>query len=178
MRFVLLLATLEIVACAQLIPPDPRVFKTQDSAFKYEVQLFESLYTRSTAGISIGFSDLKDNMVGLCTRWTSGYRQIQIDRDYWFNPSTTQEAKIGLIFHEMGHCALNRGHNNETFYYSGSHILGDVPTSLMNMYNFYSPYYKELQSYYFDELFTPSTLEPAQHQSSPCVMEIDDSSVN
>jgi len=115
------------------------------------------MYGKTTSRVSIGFAQLEEPVIGVCKRWSSGYREIQIDPDYWNSTYVTEEAKIGLIFHELGHCELNRSHDEAREYYSGRRIRGDIPRSLMYPYNFYSPHYTELQDYYFAEMFAPDT---------------------
>lgn len=168
----LLLLSLLLSACAKP-QPDPRSISGIDPAFTSYVQKFESYYGNSIGDIPIQFTDIASPTIGVCTRWTSGERQIVIDRTYWNNPYTSDKAKMGLIFHELGHCALNREHNNTTFYYYGSHIAGDVPYSLMNMYNFYSNNYVELESHYINELFHGDEPHALTKIASDCVVDIE-----
>lgn len=51
--------------------------------------------------------------VGVCVsdQIENGYRKISIKAQYWDTASPIQ--KRVLMFHELGHCALNRGHNEE-----------------------------------------------------------------
>lgn len=179
LRGLTVIALLFTVACAQDM--DPRSIKNQDAAFSKYVHMFESMYGRSTSSISMGFAKQEGRVIGMCKRWSNGYRQIEIDPEYWNDTHTSEQAKIGLIFHELGHCALNRDHNSEVEYYSGEHIRGDVPVSLMYPYNFYSSSYEELQDYYFNELFHPVNANPvasnklAAKQSSDddCVVDLE-----
>lgn len=177
LRGLVVLSLMFTVACAQDM--DPRGTKTQDEAFNYYVKLFESMYGKSTSRVSMGFAKLEAPTIGRCKRWSNGYREIEIDPDYWNSPYVTQEAKIGLIFHELGHCELNRSHEEAREYYSGQHIRGEIPRSLMYPYNFYSPYYAELKDYYFAEMFAPNTnltasreLASTQLSDDGCVVDL------
>lgn len=155
LRLLITMYLLFNAACAKIV--DPRSTKNQDKAFTAYVRLFESMYGKSTSNVSIGFAELEGSTVGRCKRWSNGFREIEIDPKYWNSKYTSEEEKIGLIFHELGHCELNRSHVEDIQYYSGQYIRGDVPRSLMYPYNFYSSFYSELESYYFAEMFTPNT---------------------
>lgn len=83
-----------------------------DPAFTPYIQEFEHYYGRSVNHIPIGFSDLDKRVAGVCYRSTMSSvtfsAHILIDRQYW--DTITSYQKVNLIFHELGHCALNRPH--------------------------------------------------------------------
>jgi hypothetical protein len=95
------------------------------------------------------FTDLDDNKVGVCVRWSDGHRQIQIDQYYWEN-SLDEGEKQEVINHELGHCDLNRDHDTRT--------ANGYPISIMYPYVF-SLMPSTVASYMF-ELFnsTSSTI--------------------
>lgn len=147
MRFLICLSLL-IVGCGQNLP-DPRTV-SHDEVFDHYISLYkeekgEDLYHE----IPIGFADLKGNTVGLCTRWSSGHRQIQIDREYWYK--VPEQFRISLIFHELGHCDLHRDHSPLT-------------TSIM--------YHLNLGSLDFDELFSRWP-QSAPIEKTNCVHDIE-----
>lgn len=150
---------------------DPREIKGIDPAFTEQVSLFESLYGQSIGDISIGFYPLSGRVIGQCTQWSNGFRQIKVNPTYWFIAES--RAKIGLIFHELGHCLLNREHMNSMFHYDGLHVRGYIPISLMYPYNFFSDPYEDLDSYYYGELFNPT----AQHLASEKIINQDEVSL-
>lgn len=155
---------------------DPRSISGIDPAFKPYVDVFESKYGSSIGDIPIQFADLTYPTIGTCTRWSSGHRQIVVDKDYWDNPDVQDSAKLGLILHELGHCVLNRDHVNSLYYYAGTHVAGHIPYSIMYPYNFYSNNYLELESYYLEELFHPTDKYSTQTKLSSkngCVHDID-----
>jgi hypothetical protein len=157
MRYVLL--SLFLISCnnhsSSFSQQDPREIRGIDPAFTDQVTLFESLYGQSVGDVSIGFSPLNGKVIGQCGKWSNGYRQIKVAPAYW--EIAESRAKIGLILHELGHCVLNREHMNSMHYYEGLHLVGQVPTSLMYPYNFFSSLYEDLDSYYYHELFNPTT---------------------
>lgn len=117
------------------------VFSQQvDPEFEKYVQRFEEHYGRSIpAIISIVFVDDMEEAVGRCY-WYS--RNIEIDREYW---DTHGEAgREQLIFHELGHCVLNRRHNTKR--------MQNCPASIM--YPSLSPAcYAKYRKEYIKELF-------------------------
>lgn len=79
--------------------------------------------------------------------------KVSIDKKFFMTAS--HQAKINLIFHELGHCVLNRSHD-ETYGQYG------YPKSLMYpliMYDDYSTdiFIELLSVYYYQELFQPLT---------------------
>ena len=80
----------------------------------------------------------------VCTKWGE-YRQIEIRRDIW--DSSTYIMKLSLVFHELGHCDLNRKHDDTT-------LANEEPSSYMYPSMFVPS--KDTQGYYSHELFNPS----------------------
>lgn len=112
MRTLFILSTLLLSACGQqLQSADPRTVVGVDEEFIHYVDYYKSLKPSGKLDydIPIAFVKLEGNVVGLCTRWSNGYRQIQIDPDYW--AIAPERFKVSLIFHELGHCDLNRDHS-------------------------------------------------------------------
>lgn len=83
-----------------------------DPTFNEYIESFESYHKASVMDIPIGFSDLEPKIAGVCYRTiyngTMHPNYILIDRKYW--PTMSEYQKTNLIFHELGHCALNREH--------------------------------------------------------------------
>lgn len=155
MKSIIVCLSLVMVACGKVTTPDPRTITSTNPEFIPYIQMFEKLYGRKIGDIPIGFENIMRPTIGQCTRWTSGYKQIRIDPSYW--QTASEPARIGLIFHELGHCELNRDHLDTVHYYSGIHIAGDIPDSIMYPYNFFNYSYEELSDYYFYELFHGKT---------------------
>jgi hypothetical protein len=123
----LVLSTITILCfqnCApgDLLPTDGPANFTTDETFVPYIQEFEKHYQGSTANIPIGFADLASTYAGVCYR-SGGHAYIKIDKAYW--PKMSEYQKLNLIFHELGHCALNRGHTEV------SGVL-ECPTSFMH----------------------------------------------
>jgi hypothetical protein len=116
-----------------------------DPEFVDLVELFEKEQNENV-DIDISFKELDYPTVGLCWWQTrSASRQgieIEIDPDFWFESSDVKKEE--LLFHELGHCILNRDHLDEKINYY-------VPKSIMYPYVFGYAYTK-YRSYYVDEL--------------------------
>jgi hypothetical protein len=97
--------------------------------------------------ISVENLDVKfGTLIDLCGQAGMDPPRVEIDKTCWNNsPEMAQEA---LMFHELGHAILRRGHDNgilpngdyESIMYKDPHML----------YNEYTP---EKRAYYLDELF-------------------------
>ena len=92
--------------------------------------------------------------VGLCRFYSRGPNQIELSRSNWNRG--TETFKEMLLFHELGHCALGRGHFNATH-------SGGRPESLMNSWLFSQNFYRQHRDEYLKELFT--SLSGAQRLS-------------
>lgn len=94
-------------------------------------------------GLIIEFADLEGLTAGICTLQGDKEPHVKIDRDYWATASDA--AKENLVFHELGHCILHRGHLDD--------YVDKKPVSLMNAYLI--PYYYEKdKKYYRSELYS------------------------
>lgn len=76
---------------------------------------------------------------------------IMVDRDWW--NWAAPETREQVIFHELGHCVLDRrGHIDDSVHYAGEII----PRSIMTTMLFSDYYYLKFRKYYIDELFAGS----------------------
>lgn len=53
-----------------------------------------------------------ENIVGMCSYNPNATHQITIDKAFWNRASRLRRELI--VFHELGHCFLKLGHNDET----------------------------------------------------------------
>jgi hypothetical protein len=84
----------------------------------------------------------KARTVGLCY-FDYAWRQVTIKESYW--QSIGEFQRQILVFHELGHCLLNREHDEKKFDES-------CPGSLMN-HEVVSSSCSDLKQVYFNELF-------------------------
>ena len=156
LAFLGLLMPLVIVGCGLRIFDVKKRYDTPnkhvtDETFRDNISTFES-YRSNIVTTPIIFDDnMSDSIGGVCTKWLRSkkivYREITINTEYWDSISEAQQQQ--LIDHELGHCELNRGHNDEK-------LENDQPASIMNSYVFglNEIRYMELNlDYYIDELF-------------------------
>lgn len=138
-----------------------------DPEFEVYLQRFEMLAAQkgrkldhNREGLIIEFADLEDGKAGLA-HYENPVR-IEIDRNYWErigNSAGADLMKENLIFHELGHGLLRRGHINSTLkngdwksIMCGGEKVGDRPWNIN--------YRGIRRSYYIDELFNESTPAP------------------
>ena len=73
----------------------------------------------STKNLDVLFGDLEGKL-GLCKREKSGNpfepekQTITIDQDFW--DRSTDASKEFVLYHELGHCVLNRNHSKSSNY--------------------------------------------------------------
>lgn len=118
-----------------------------DDAFKQYVARFEDAYGQKVSML-IQFEKQEAPRLGVCYSWDDGHREIKIDREGWDDMSDL--GKEQLMFHELGHCQLNRPHIEDNI------KLGrwlNAPKSIMHPYVFGEwSVYEENHDYYVKEL--------------------------
>lgn len=121
--------------------------------------------------------------VGLCrlSVSTSGAfaGRVTILKSYWDRVSEVN--KRILIFHELTHCILKRGHSTGTLTLDNGR---EVPQSIMNPYTIGSYFYGmidtllEMMPYYEDELFNPAASRSLENIQARSKMDVTDPSTN
>lgn len=100
-----------------------------DPAFSAYVRDFETKIGVPVTNVDIKFGKLKAPTIGMC--YDGGqFNQIQIDPDFW--QTMNEDGREQLMYHELGHCVLGQGHNNETAILDNMNVEG----SIMNSYWF------------------------------------------
>lgn len=84
-----------------------------------------------------------DSVIGLCVK-NSGRVNIYIDKTAW-NTSDSLQREM-LLFHELGHCALDLDHDR-------SLDSSGVPNDIMYPVSFDSLYYYKYRKFYLDRMF-------------------------
>lgn len=122
------------------------------------VKEFEAFYGKKVENTSINFTDfLGSSVVGIClshsknSDWYNS-KVIKLDRRYW-NESSKSSKEI-LIFHELGHCELNRDHDDDFIKIKSGSKEVFMSKTIMNSYIIDEDKYKENRSYYLIELFS------------------------
>lgn len=79
--------------------------------------------------VPIIFKNIEEKYAGVCLKYSDGYKEIRINPVYWNNYSLEQKEQ--LIYHELGHCIFNRGHNDRVM-----EANTNCPDSIMRSYMF------------------------------------------
>ena len=98
-------------------------------------------------GITGGIEEIRERFVaGTCTYGTHLPGDVVIDLGFWNNSS--ELAKEMVVFHELGHCYLRRGHKESAF-------SNGVCTSIMRSGSegCRDNYNNQTREFYIDELF-------------------------
>lgn len=132
-----------------------------DSTFSPYLDLIQDqantrgIYGNLTMVSSIEFGSTPKGLAGYCYRKvdTQGYtREITIDREAWDNGS--ELYRVFLLAHEIGHCALDKSHNETMMVFKGV----TVPASLMVPGTIYAARFAQfdvdLQAHYWNQFFT------------------------
>lgn len=86
-----------------------------DPAVNLEVWAFELEWGHQVTGVAVGFGDvdgaLSDGTIGVCSvlPWS---RRVTLDTTWWVEADAA--GREALVFHELGHCVLDRGHDDST----------------------------------------------------------------
>ena len=138
-----------------------RQFSTTDEAFTSYIEEFEQLGKTTTGDASfvvgdipINFGDIEnENFQGVCYTYTDGTKEIIIRASWW--ESHTDDYRRSLLFHELGHCRLDREHLDDT-----QEVEGEVlKVSMMNSVIVRPRDYNRFTDPYHKELFTTDTAE-------------------
>jgi hypothetical protein len=116
-----------------------------DPALAPYVQRFEAAGGLQIRYLNIHFGSLPSKEEGLCSHFPSP--EVTIDSTAWQGLSEVQREVV--VFHELGHCILGRGHLAET-------LPGGFVASVMFpqvSIGIDQPYYQEHRQAYIDELF-------------------------
>lgn len=100
-----------------ILNADKPINPLTDLQFAPYIKKFEYYRKSSTIRTPISLADLSPKVAGVCRKTMINkipvYSYVEINRDYWFKISELQ--RTNLVFHELGHCALNRGHVRPIF---------------------------------------------------------------
>lgn len=110
--------------------------------FKSTGATFGAVFTHPR--VSFSFTSFFGSTIGMC-RYGGGSASVQLSSSAWARGSETFREM--LVYHELGHCMLGRGHRN-------TRLSSGNPESLMNSVLFNERTYAANRDYYLRELFT------------------------
>jgi len=88
----------------------------------------------------------KDRVAGQCSYSYASPRNITIDQEFWERSSAAYREMI--IFHELGHCYLNRGHKEAAF--ANGRCVSIMRSGNEACFDYYN---SATRTAYLDELF-------------------------
>ena len=118
-----------------------------DIEFASYIQQFEKYSKIDTSSVPVSFGKLKKGVAGTCYQITIegvvDIAYIEINKRYWGKMSEKQ--KIQLIFHEFGHCVLDRDHVDwQTPNECPSSFMHDCVISNYCLGKYFNVYLKEM----------------------------------
>lgn len=118
------------------------------------VAKFQKRYGKPIGNIPVQIRELSDNRAGTCRLWYDGRREIIVSEQFYNDTLDDPYLLEATVFHELGHCVLNRDHDWGKTDTTDSTIY----KSLMYPYVFStSDIYEANYEYYHDELFSPES---------------------
>jgi len=132
----------------------PHRYNKSDPYFDSYKEFFQNesgLYGETVISIwqiPIQFNTEESNTLGACYYYPDSHREITINTVHWF--SITEIQRLSLLFHELGHCALDlNGHNDE--------VVEGLPVTIMSTYQSSSDLFIDYYDEYMMELFAGNT---------------------
>ena len=125
---------------------DP-AFSSYIASFEAEGKAYLIDPAFSVGDIPINFGDTEGTSVGVCFSYSNGQKEIIIKKQTWDSLPSIREV---LIYHELGHCRLNRGHDNSL----APNVTGNDKLSILNEVLVSGSNYNQHRDAYVKELFT------------------------
>lgn len=131
---------LETLGIPEALIPHFETFQTEAAIRGYEINFLKSAISAEMVEINQG------NVAGMCSTNNRGLRHIIIDQNFWLRAGHYSREMI--VFHELGHCILGRGHKEDAF-------ENGVCKSIMRSGNgtCFDVYRLNTRDYFLDELF-------------------------
>lgn len=111
---------------------------------------FERYFGRLTT-TPINFALMTGRYTGVCMKVSTGMKFININQKHW--RGLTEEQKEQLIFHELGHCELNKMHFDGYRPINGTLCPRSIMKTFLFGLNDISRCYSQNRDYYIQELF-------------------------
>ena len=134
-----------------------RQFSTSDPVFASYVDKFQSeakstlsLESFEIGDIPINFGDTENELYqGVCFAYADGAKEVIVRKAWWEKASDTY--KTSLLFHELGHCRLDRSHKEDVYTLENGDeykisIMHPIILSPVDFTTYYDQYLKELFS--------------------------------
>lgn len=145
MRNLIILLTLVLILATMGCAKQKR---SVDAEVESYVQSFEKIWG-NTISFRVEMADIDKKWAGVCYSYGDGTRLVQLSSTYW--PQMGDKAKEETVFHELGHCALNRGHRNDL------NAMGQENSIMYYVVFGDNWYYSFFRDTYIQELFSGNT---------------------
>lgn len=154
-KILLILSTIALFSCGR--------YELQETFVPFVKKFEEEIGVKVNIKITFPPAKYTDNseytqkrILGTCVTVKNSVTQevvekyVEINPHFWIPEETSYQEKEFVLYHELGHCLLGRGHVSGNIY---SNKYGWIPKSMMaNMSFGNKPYYSEYRSYYVEEL--------------------------
>lgn len=147
LHFLLLISFGLQIGCATP-PHDKQVYIAPEL-----VQQFDNFqYEADAHGITLDIVDIivvfgemdEDEVIGYCWQRDNMTPLVVISQEFWQTASIVEQEI--LMFHELGHCLLNKEHDNRL-------DINGMPNSIMNEYILDEYYYETYREDYLQQFF-------------------------
>lgn len=142
-----------LVSCGSVETINQRTYINPDLKPYYKAFIRD--YKLKSSKIDIDFGFLPQDVAGNCRvsfRGKEFKRKITVDKAHWLSYNSYQ--KKWLMYHELGHCLLFRGHESD---FLENHP--ECPKSIMLSY-VDARCFKRFHKFYLNELINPNYPEP------------------
>ncbi len=138
----------DIKAVRQFATTNP-VFDSYIKEFEQQGKVITGNSDFSTGDVPVNFGDTEnDAFQGVCFQYPDGTKEVIIRKSWW--DGANQDYRESLLFHELGHCSLDREHTDEVLVTSKERTY---KASLMSSVIVGPNDYKDLRDEYLKELF-------------------------
>lgn len=133
------------------------VFTSYIASFEQVARVETGDPTFTVGDIPINFGDTENpDFQGVCFTYPDGQKEIIIRESWW--SSAEDSYRESLLFHELGHCRLDREHDDATFSVGSNTYRSSMMSSIIVAPRDYNQY----KVGYWKELFTHSKVQLMQ----------------
>jgi hypothetical protein len=156
--FLTALAVLVFISCEKdsIQSPDAALYPDVDArlwqyfaSFEREAAYRNLDFDLAALGITGVIDNIEEDGVAGTCQYGQHIAHVTVDQYYWNNVGTA--TKEYLVFHELGHCVLGRGHTEDAF---ANGICKSIMSSGLG--TCHDAYNVSNRNYYIDELFSLS----------------------
>lgn len=142
-----------LLGCGRAATPEERA---EFSPYLQRFSTYSKKFGRSVktdTDVTVVFAELPSRHLGVCQEGFWQTPRVEINRASW--ERATASAREVLLFHELGHCLLGRGHLDRQIAVEsaerGQRMV--IPASVMASLALSSRWYDDFRDYYVEELF-------------------------